>query len=152
MKRYARKLLMFLPVFLLFSAMGCKTENVVKIEEIPQPPGAYKSTFGGDYKNALLNRLTAAAQNLPDGYKQTDEEILFVPAETDWTKINEFYSAHFARNDWALDTKSPLKGDDYQMSVWRNDGAQAVAVALIETGNAESGDAKKFLAVLLLEK
>lgn len=151
MKRSTSALLLYLSVCLLFSA-GCKTQNAVKIEEIPQPPGAYKSSFGGDYKNALLNRLTAAEENLPDGYKQMDEEILFVPPETEWAKINEFYAVHFARKNWTPDAKSAFVRDDYQMNVWKNGGSQAVAVALIETGKAETGDAKKILAILLLEK
>lgn len=151
MKRYARKLLIFLPVFLVFAA-GCKTQNVMKIEEIPQPSGAYKSTFSGDYKNALLNRLTAAAQNLPDGYKQTDQEILFVPPETDWASVNDFYNRHFAQKNWTPDAESLLKGDDYQMSIWKSGGMQAAAVALIETGNTENNNSRKFLAILLLEK
>lgn len=152
MKQRRQKVLIFLFAFLMFLTGSCKNQNLMKIEEVPRPERAFESSFSGDYKDALLNRLTSITQNLADEYKQTNEEILFVPPETDWTEIDNFYDAQFAQKKLTMDKKASGSHDDYQMSVWKTSGTQAVAIALIKTGNAETGNLRKFLAILLLEK
>ena len=142
-------------IFLIVFAGSCKSEKFEKIEDIPKPVSAYQKSFEGDYKIKLLNDLTFVSNNLKADYNIIKEDIFFLPAETKWTEINDFYQNDFSNKGWKIDKKAVRENGNYKFTVWKPDSLlndQAVAVAMIETSARKPENNRKFLILFLLEE
>lgn len=127
----------------------------MKIEEIPIPPEARAGTIEGRYEIELDGATNAILSELKKNYGRTQEKILFLPGETDASKIFEFYEPKLSEKGFSADLSVAASSRNYQQRVWRNDGwlgGQAVSIAVIEAGKDAEGRAIKFLAVCLAEK
>ena len=123
----------------------------MNIEEIPLPPEARAGTIEGRYEVELDAATGAILSELKKNYGQTQEKILFLPAETEAAKIFEFYAPKMTEKGFAKDPNVPPQGKNYRQNGWKKDN-QAVTLAVIEAGKDADGKAIKFLAIFRSEK
>jgi hypothetical protein len=147
-----KKLYRILPLIFIAFLLSCGEKVFMKIEEIPVPPEARQAAIEGAYEVTLDSATNTILSNLKKDYGQTQEKILFLPPDAEPSKIFAFYEPKLSEKEFRKDGNVPPSGRNYQLTVWRGAGGQAIAVAVIEAGKDADGKTNKFLALYLAEK
>ena len=141
-----KKFYPILPLVWVFMLFSCQPKAFNKIEEIPVPPGAQKSTIEGRYEVGLDAAIDSIVSELKQTHAETPEKIMFLPPETEASAIFDFYAPKFTEKGFTKDADIPRQGRNFQRNVWRK-GAETVSIAVIDAGTDAAGKPIKFLAI-----
>lgn len=142
------RLILALPVLLVFSFLACGGKNDMKIKDVPVPPGASKVEIEGAEQEQFSNAVAASLMSIRERYKITDNDIYEAPRAATWQQTAAFYDERLKAKNFVRAQAEPLEFADAKILFWENNGFfgnQAVAVSFVEVGKNE--DARRFIVV-----
>ncbi len=121
----------------------------VPFSAIPLPPAAEVAKLEGPEEVPIDLTQGDIHDAVREGYGKPRIEIYALPAETDWSKITQFYTEQLNGKDWQTEPRFSRKKGYYEMTGWSRGGKfdrQALVVAFL--GKPE-GARRNYLLVAL---
>jgi hypothetical protein len=119
----------------------------MRVEDIPVPPNARREVIEGAYETRLDLAVADARRVLSERFGRADVEIFRLDAGADWGDVERFYEERLGAAGLTRDAGFTAEHNKYKLAVWKSDGGDKLAVAVIDAGTTADNVPLKFLAV-----